>query len=177
MKRYIDPLFFLVLFVIDVLVWIFTGIFGPVPASVIIMAPAFFSLTLFALGRVYLNMEAKRFYLFLALSAGVFALALLVTELITPPLEEFDFSTGAWVLVVCALGAVLGLFLAAIEAIPSPEKARLEKTAANARKAEEKNRVKAEQQAQKTRQKAERAAQKKRPVVEVETTQVQVEDN
>ncbi len=160
MKRFIDPLFFTVLFVIDVAVWVFAALFGTVPPSVIVMAPAFFGLALLALVRVLVNLEAKRFYVLVAAAAAVFALSLWVTQLLTPPLESFDFTGGTWVLTVSGLGALLGLFLAVVGAIPSPERVKLEKSLAEAKKSEEKQRQKADQQAQKAQQQAQKKAQK-----------------
>lgn len=148
MKRFVDPLFFLVLLAIDVVLWISTYVFGSVPPSVIVMAPGFVSLTLLALGRAYMNLDAKKFYAFVAPAGGVFALSMWLTELLTPPLESYDFTAGALVMVVCGIGALLGLFLALVGAIASPELVRTEQEQARAEKAQEKARLKQEQKEQ-----------------------------
>lgn len=154
MKQYLDPLFFLCLFVIDVVVWVSTRLFGPVPSAVIIMAPAFISLALFALVRAYFNVEPKRFYLFVGGAAAVFSLSLAVTEMLTPVMENYDFSTGAWVLVVCALGAIVALFLAFVGAIPGPDKVNADRQAAQQVRADQKAQTKAQRQAEKAARKA-----------------------
>lgn len=164
MRRFLDPLFFVWLFIIDVVVWIGTALFGVVPALVIFLAPALLSLAMFGFGRVYANMEPKRFWSFVAGASGVFAVALLITELLTPPFDKYDFTTGAWVLVAAAVGALLGVFLAVAGAIPSPEKAdKLAARAAEKRKVEreaQKETREAERQAHRAAKEAERAQAK-----------------
>lgn len=168
MKRYVDSLFFLLLLIIDVFFWAFTVAAGDLPRSVVVVAPALVSLILLGLGRTLVNMDAKKFYAFLAPAAAVFGLAMLITDFLTPPLESYDFNTGAYVMFASAIGALLGLFLGLVGAVASPEAVRAEQEAARAQKLVEKAEEKHARQAERAAAKAARKAN----VEQVDVTEV-----
>lgn len=128
-KRFLDPLFFAFLFLVDVVVWLASTLFGSAPHAVMVMAPALASVALIALGRTLLNLEPKRFWSGLTAVTLVFTVFLGLTGLITSDFNFGDgigFATAVWFMGVALICSIIALFLAAVGAIPGPVQSDVE---------------------------------------------------
>ena len=134
MKKYLDPLFFLFLLGIDLVVWLLAWLLFSVPALVVILAPALASLAALGLIRVAAQMDPRKFWAQITAVTAIYAVFLALAQFITPDFKTIDvgFNTSITFLVAAMIGSALALFLALFGAIPVPLKAEVENLAGEA---------------------------------------------
>lgn len=120
-RRFLDPLFFAFCMGIDGLIWLSTWFFHSTPDLVIIMVPSFAAMTLIALGRSLLHLEAKSFWGVLAFVTAVFLLMTMATETLMAGVltEKLAFSASIWFMATAFVSSIVALFLALVGAIPA----------------------------------------------------------
>lgn len=130
-RRFLDPVFFAFLFVLDVLGWAITLALQVTPQIVVVMAPAFLAMGLLALLRSVLSMDPRRFWGAMVIVTAVFAVFMGLAESLQPDLASLSlsFSPSLTFMAIAFVSSLVGLFLALANAIPVPESASTASTA------------------------------------------------
>lgn len=135
MKRYIDPLFFLFLLVLDIVGCLVVLMTKALPATdletmppmtvalvIVIAAPVLASMSVIALARVLLKVPPRPFWSWMSGITVAFAVFTGVAFLITTQMSlQLGFLTGIWSMSIAAFCSIVMLFLAAVGALPEPD--------------------------------------------------------
>lgn len=135
MRRFTDPLFSVILFILSALIWWIMSITGNMPVVpsgqlapmtfgvvVVIATPAFLLLAGVGVVRALLNVRPRVFWAWVAATMGCSTVVLYLANTISRQYTlQIGFNTAAWYSAIIALCALLYFVMALTGAIPTKE--------------------------------------------------------